>query len=50
MRPLAVIAGALLAVALCFLAASAVVSTAKRDAQLHNPYWPFSVEMSVRDR
>ena len=37
-----------IALALCLVE---MASGAKgRDAQLHNPYWPFTVEMQVRDR
>ena len=36
-------------VALCLCAARLIIDMS-HGAQLHNAYWPFSVETSVRDR
>ncbi|MBQ9042702.1 MAG: hypothetical protein IJ111_07795 [Eggerthellaceae bacterium] len=40
---------AVLAIMLAF-AVMIVDSQPKYSHQLHNPYWPFTVELSVRDR
>ena len=46
-----VIALALLAVWFIVVCAKAVIDTQpKHNGQLHNAYWPYSVEMQVRDR
>lgn len=37
-------------VALCLCIAQAILGINKPSAQLHNAYWPFSVETSVRDK
>lgn len=36
--------------ALCLCMAYAVMDTQEQHGQLHNPYWPFTVEIQVRDR
>ena len=39
----------LVVLAMCLCMAWAIIDTGQRHA-LKNPYWPFSVETSVRDR
>ena len=39
---------ALAALAISLAAAWAIIDTGQREA-LHNPYWPFTVEVQVRD-
>lgn len=36
--------------ALCLTIANALVDMRDAHGQLHNPYWPFSVETAVTDR
>lgn len=36
--------------ALCLCMAYAVMDTQEQHGQLHNLYWPFTVETAVRDR
>ena len=43
-----IMALAILALALCM--AYAILDTQEQHGQLHNPYWPFTVETQVRDR
>ena len=40
---------ALAALAVSLAMALAIIDTGQREA-LHNPYWPFTVEVQVRDR
>lgn len=37
-------------VALCLCIAQTIMDIQKPDTQLHNPYWPFSVETSIKDK
>lgn len=43
-----IMALAVLALALCM--AYAVIDTQAQHGQLHNPYWPFTVETVIHDR
>lgn len=50
-KPVMVIALALIAVWFCVMCAKAIVDTQPRySAQMHNAYWPYSVETCVKDR
>ena len=45
------IAIAILVMTSCLACAAAILQSQPAHAsQLHNPYWPFSVETSVKDR
>ena len=37
-------------VAMCLCIARSIIEIQDQGAQLHNAYWPYSVEMQVRDR
>ena len=50
MRPLFGATGIALAVLVIALALAVCVSQPRAHAELHNAYWPFSVETAVRDR
>lgn len=37
-------------VAQCLWIAESMIGIQESTGQLHNPYWPYSVELQVRDR
>ena len=49
MRPLIGATALALAALVMYLALAVCISQPRAHAQLHNPYWPYTVETSIHD-